>query len=242
MVRTINPAVHTLRREAFVEAAWRLIQAKGYEQMSVQDVLDALDASRGAFYHYFDSKAALLQAVVERMVEESTAALAPVVADSKLSALDKLGRVFAGVARYKHEQKDLVLGFMRVWLSDDNVLARDKLRQATASRLGPLLAAILRQGRAEGVFTTTSPDDTARVLVSLWLALNEFASELFLAREAKTITLEAVEHTLRAHLEAFERILGIPDGSLPTATPFASGSSHDIDHQHGKTDQGVRLP
>jgi AcrR family transcriptional regulator len=215
MARTVDTAAHTLRREAFVDAAWRLIQAKGYEQMSVQDVLDALDASRGAFYHYFDSKAALLQAVVERMVEESTAQLRPVLADPGLSALEKLTSLFSGVARYKHDQKELVHGFMRVWFSDENVLARDKLRQATATRLGPLLAAVVRQGCTEGVFTATSPDSTARVLVSLWQALNELTSELYLARQADTVTLETVERTLRAYLEAFERILGIPDGSLP---------------------------
>src|SRR2546430_3217796 len=62
MARTLNVAVHTVRKEAFIDAAQRLMQAKGYEQMSVQDVLDELGASRGAFYHYFDSKQALLEA------------------------------------------------------------------------------------------------------------------------------------------------------------------------------------
>ena len=69
MARTLNPEVHAVRRDAFVDAAQRLIQARGYEQMSIQDVLDEVDASRGAFYHYFDSKAALLDAVVDRMIE-----------------------------------------------------------------------------------------------------------------------------------------------------------------------------
>ena len=60
MARTVNATVYAVRRDAFIDAAQRLIQAKGYEQMSIQDVLDELDASTGAFYHYFDSKAALL--------------------------------------------------------------------------------------------------------------------------------------------------------------------------------------
>ena len=77
MARTLNPAAHAVRREAFVDAAERLIQVKGYEQMSVQDVLDELDASRGAFYHYFDSKAALLDAVIERMVDAAIAEVEP---------------------------------------------------------------------------------------------------------------------------------------------------------------------
>ena len=65
MARILNLAVHTVRREAFVEAAQRLMQSRGYQQMSIQDVLDELQASRGAFYHYFDSKQALLEAVID---------------------------------------------------------------------------------------------------------------------------------------------------------------------------------
>ena len=86
MARTLNPAAHALRRDAFVDAAQRLMQAKGYEEMTIQDVLDDLDTSRGAFYHYFDSKAALLDAVVERMVDDATAALVPVIDAPGLSA------------------------------------------------------------------------------------------------------------------------------------------------------------
>ncbi len=101
MARTINQTVHTIRREAFVDPAQRLIQAKGFEQMSVQDVLDELDASRGAFHHYFDSKVALLEAVVERMVVGGMAALEPILADPHLSAVEKLRRLFAGVNQFK---------------------------------------------------------------------------------------------------------------------------------------------
>ena len=64
-------------------AATRLFQTKGYDQTSVQDILDALGASRGAFYHYFDSKGALLDAVVERMVEQAPAAVGTRLDDSE---------------------------------------------------------------------------------------------------------------------------------------------------------------
>jgi len=94
----LNAVARAIRREAFLDAAQRLMQGKGYEQMSVQDVLDELDASRGAFYHYFDSKAALLEAVVERMVDTVTAAFAPMVADPDLPATAKFERLFTGIA------------------------------------------------------------------------------------------------------------------------------------------------
>jgi AcrR family transcriptional regulator len=214
VARTVNAALHAVRREAFLDAAQRLIQARGYEQMSVQDVLDELGASRGAFYHYFDSKVALLEAVVERMLVAGTAAVTPVVADPDVPAVEKLTLLFGGIARWKAERRELVLALLRVWYSDDNAIVREKLRQGMMTRLAPLLAAIVAQGRAEGVFSVSSPDDTARVLVCLLHGAQDLAGELFFARQAGTITIEAVEGRLAAHKEAFERVLGAAAGSL----------------------------
>ena len=75
MARTVNLVEHAVRRDTFVDAALGLIQSKGYEEMSIQDVLDEVGASRGAFYHYFDSKTALLEAVLERIVVQASASL-----------------------------------------------------------------------------------------------------------------------------------------------------------------------
>ena len=69
MPRTVNVEAHQVRRDAFLDVAQRLIQTKGYEQMSIQDVLDELDTSKGALYHYFDSKQALLDGVVDRFAD-----------------------------------------------------------------------------------------------------------------------------------------------------------------------------
>ena len=85
-----------MRREAFVDAAQRLLQAKGYEHTSIQDVLDEVGASRGAFYHYFASKTALLEAVVTRMVDASLASVAPVLDDPALDAVARFEGLFGG--------------------------------------------------------------------------------------------------------------------------------------------------
>jgi AcrR family transcriptional regulator len=214
MARTVDPVAHAVRREAFLDAGQRLIQTKGYTQLSIQDVIEELSASKGAFYHYFDSKAALLEGVVSRMVDGATASLAPAVADPDRSALEKFDAVFSGLASFKAERKDFILALMRVWLSDDNAIVREKFRRGVIARMTPLLATIIRQGVAEGSFTTTSPDRTARVFVSLVLGANEAAVDLFAARQAGTVTFEEAEGTLAAFAEAFERILGARPGSL----------------------------
>jgi AcrR family transcriptional regulator len=214
MARTVNATLYTVRRDAFLDVAQRLIQTKGYEAMSVQDVLDELDASKGAFYHYFDSKQALLEAVVERFADAGIAAIEPILRNPELPALRKLEGVFAGIARFKAEQKELVLGIMEVWNSDGNAIVREKLRRLTERIMVPLLSAVVRQGIDEGVFDSDSPDETARVLVALMEGFQQQASDQFIARQAGTITFEVVQRSVAANTQAFERILGVHAGSL----------------------------
>jgi AcrR family transcriptional regulator len=182
--------------------------------MSVQDVLDELAASRGAFYHYFESKIALLEAVVDRVVEVALAAVTPVVTDPELPALEKLERLFTGIAGWKAERKELMLALIEVWCSDDNAIVREKLRRSTVIALVPLLAEIIKEGRAEGLMSADSPEGAARAVVSLLQGAQDLALELFLARQEGAIPFEFVGPSLGAYTQAIERILGVAAGSL----------------------------
>lgn len=214
MPRTVNATLHTVRRDAFLDVAQRLVQTKGYEAMSIKDVLDQLEASKGAFYHYFDSKLALLEAVIERFTDATIASITPVLEDPDLPALRKLERVFGDIARAKAANKDLVLAITEVWNSDGNAIVREKVRRLSVSRLVPLLTTVIKQGVDEGVIKTASPGETAMVLVSLMLGFQDQAVDLFIARQAGTISFEHVQRTIGAFNDAYERILGVPKGSL----------------------------
>ena len=214
MARTMNPAVHLVRREAFVEAAQRLMQTRGYEQMSIQDVLDAVEASRGAFYHYFDSKQALLEAVIERMVDAGLGAMQPILDDRSLDARTKLERAFVGIGRWKTERRSLVMALLEVWLSDDNAIVREKFRRRMVGRMAELLSPVIEQGMRDGSFHVETAPETARVLVMLLLGFQDVAMELFLDRQARRIELAEVEQEFETYTRSFERILGAPAGSI----------------------------
>ncbi len=47
-------------RNEILDVAQRLIYTRGYEQMTIQDILDDLGISKGAFHHYSGSRQALL--------------------------------------------------------------------------------------------------------------------------------------------------------------------------------------
>ena len=214
MPRTLNPTTHAVRREAFLDVAERLIRTKGYEQMSVQDILDELDASKGAFYHYFGSKETLLEAVIERMTDAAMQVIEPVAADPDLSAPAKLQAIFSEAGRWKTERSDLLLGLRRSWYSTENDLVRLRLARVGTERITPVLSRIVRQGAAEGSFSIASPDHTAAILVTLLHGSGDAVGRLVLDREDGLVAFEQVERWVAAYNQAIERILGLPAGSF----------------------------
>ena len=47
-------------KSRIVNAAWKLFYSYGYENTTIDDIVEASQTSKGSFYHYFDSKDALL--------------------------------------------------------------------------------------------------------------------------------------------------------------------------------------
>src|SRR5260370_3811653 len=205
---------HAVRRNEILDVAQRLVNTKGYEQMTIQDILDGLQISKGAFYHYFDSKQALLEAIIERMVEEVEQLILPIVHDPHLPALEKFQRFFAIINRYKITQKTFFLELLRVWYADDNAIYRQKLRVAGVKLVTPWLLVIIRQSIQEGVLTTPYPDQVGEVVLSLAMNLGDTLGELLLSFEAKRDDMLRIERIVAAYTDAVERVLGAPGDSL----------------------------
>ena len=58
-----------LKKAELIQTAEQLFCRNGYEQTSVQDILDILQTSKGSFYHHFPSKEALLEAMCRQRAE-----------------------------------------------------------------------------------------------------------------------------------------------------------------------------
>ena len=212
MVRTTKEP--TVRRNEILDAAQRLLYRKGYEQMTIQDILDDTHISRGAFYHYFDSKQALLEGLIERTGEEGMQVIRPILTDPKLNALQKLQIYFDSAMRWKTTQKAMLIPILRVWYSDDNALLRQKELAAGKKIMLPLLTDVLRQGITEGLLATPHPEQMTEVLVSLILGLSDALGELILAGQAGSVDLVRVEATVEAYTYSIERALGAAPSSL----------------------------
>jgi AcrR family transcriptional regulator len=212
MARVVK--AHAVRRNEILDVARRLVDTKGYEQMTIQDILDDLRISKGAFYHYFDSKQALLEAMIERMGEGVEQLVLAIVHDPALPALEKLQRVFDMLNRLKTARKELFLPLLRVWYADDNAIVRQKLRVVWLKLVAPWYSAIIRQGIQEGVFKTSYPDQVGEVVLSLIWDLSDALGELLLSFKPERDDMLRVESIIAAYTDALERVLGVSTGSL----------------------------
>jgi len=148
--------------------------------MAIQDILDELQISKGAFYHYFSSKQDLLEALIERMYGDVEQILLPILDDPDLPAMDKLHRYFDTAARWKTTQKAYLLALLRVWYADENAIVRQKIQAMTLERIGPLLSRIVHQGIQEGVLTTAFPDEAGAIIIALLQSLGDAFARVLL--------------------------------------------------------------
>jgi AcrR family transcriptional regulator len=218
MARIVNKDEYAARRNEILDAAQTLVYTKGYEHMSIRDILNSLGISKGAFYHYFDSKGEVLDNLVERMVvEEVVPLLEAVVEDPYLSAIEKLHRYFDTAARWKSQRKAFMLQLLRVWLSDENAIVRQKLLNMSIEHITPLLTEIIRQGVREGVFKTPYPDQTCQVIIYALQGLSGTILELLISDEIDrnpARVRSAVTAYAAALNDATERLLGAPKDSM----------------------------
>jgi AcrR family transcriptional regulator len=214
MARTLNAATHAVRRDEILDAAERQIRTIGYDAMSIQDVQDELGVSRGAIYHYFRSKEAILEAVIERMTAQGMAVLRPIIDSPSLGATEKLQGVFATGGAWKAERSDLLLAVLRSWYAPGNDLVRSRAAAAAYAEFQPLVARIIRQGKAEGVMDPGSPDHAATVISALFTGSTDAIYGLLIGRLDGRVAFEEVEGFMHAYSEAIERILGLPQGSF----------------------------
>jgi len=219
MARVTKEEDYFARRNEILDAAQRLIQTRGYEQMTIQDLLNELKISKGAFYHYFDSKAELLEALIDRILAEMDRLLKPIVQDFSMPALDKLRLFFDISSRWKSAHRDYMIEILKVWYQDDNAVFRQKIFTKGLKWISPYLTEITLQGVRDGILNVQHPEHVGEIIFSLSNGLGEAMAQLILEPGSDQDNVRCLHELITTYSDAIERILGAPQGSLPLVDP-----------------------
>lgn len=203
------------RPQELLAVAQQLFFTKGYENTSINDIIQAVGVSKGAFYHHFESKTAVLEAAVAQMVDEAVTNLQEIVTDNTLTAIPKWQKAVQLSNRWKIERKGEVIEANRLIMMDENILLRHKVQSQTSKFIAHEMSKIIAQGVDEGVFDVQCISETAAILMTVIASLNDTMNELVFNSDLYGDP-EIVAMQMRDAVQtAVERLLSAPTGSMP---------------------------
>ena len=203
-----------IRRNEILDTAQKFFFQKGFNQTSIQDIIDELGIAKGTFYHYFASKIDLLDKLTDRATSEIYASIKPIV-DSDLDAIEKFNTTFKTASTLKMANIDIFVLIVRVLFNDENTIIREKMYRNSVKKTTPLYAKIIRQGVNQGIFHVESPDDVAEIMIQIGTNLNEIICRLLINENMnEEILVQTTVRKLKIYQESIERILGALKGSI----------------------------
>jgi TetR/AcrR family transcriptional regulator, transcriptional repressor for nem operon len=136
--RTLSPA-----RDKLLDAAQRLMLAKGYPATTVDEICEAARLTKGSFFHYFESKEDLAKALLDRYAPSGRPSGQPLPAMKERDPLERVFDYLDFWARYHegpHGRNGCLLGNFAQELSDTH----PEIRSMCATRFDEWAAVFKR--------------------------------------------------------------------------------------------------
>ena len=201
------------RRGELLATAERLFYTKGYEKTSVQDILTEMNFSKGGFYHHFDSKLSVLEAICENRAKE-TCERAKVLVGEQQGAVGKLNALFHDAAFFTGGSQNFVALLIQVAYREDGALMREKMKARQLEYMQSVLEEVLDEGVRTQAFFVTDIPTSAQMILRLYMQFADDIAFLLAQDESEEKILEAMIAKLRVYRTAIERVLVAPFGSI----------------------------
>lgn len=161
--------------EKIIITAARLFSEKGYEQTSIQDILDALKLSKGGLYHHFKSKEEILEAVMQKRAQYVFDSFHELIRNTKAeNAKEKLKKILLQLADDSETHM-----FDKVLSSQANPYFVVGSMQSSMQQDAPTLCELIEEGIRDGSLQTTQPALCSEVFLML---LNYWANPALFGR------------------------------------------------------------
>ncbi|MFX1293714.1 MAG: TetR/AcrR family transcriptional regulator [Promethearchaeota archaeon] len=212
--------VSEIRKQEFFNAAMELVKEKGYQKITVQSVIDKLGVSKGAFYHYFNSKQDLLDIIIFHFVKNISKILEKIVEDEKLDALEKLNKLIVTAKEYKAAQKELNIEFIRQWRQGLISLNEPRIFKKYIKIIRPIWQKVIDQGVKEGIFNIPYPNEITDLIIHISNYFNTSLAKLVIDIGKKPEFIKIIQRKVSLFEDVFERLLGVEKGSIDIIGPY----------------------
>ena len=222
-----------LRKREILNTAELLFCKKGYEQTSIQDILDELNTSKGSFYHHFISKESLLEGICQKRAEQIWKEVEKSLNDHT-GTIDILNTLLSGMIPLNGEKLSFMLMLMPVFLLPEGRSVRQCYSESLSFLFRPALVSILRKGNESGDLFCYQTEHTADLMLSVvhlfWIKI----FECILEAEAKDTRDDFSEmlHITELYRMVLEQTVSVPYGSIELIGLPALKSLAELIHNH----------
>ncbi len=196
--------------ERILNAAQRLFLEKGYENTTIQDIVDALgDLTKGAIYHHFKSKEEILDAVGDKMFFENN----PFEAVMERKDLNGLQKLQEAIRLNQSDENRVNLTIQSIPITQNPRILVGMI-ESNRSMLTPYYQKLLEEGNRDGSIHTEYAKEIAELLplmTSLWLLPSVFPGTVdemrrkfrFMGEMLEKMGVPLVDDSIAALVEAF---------------------------------------
>ena len=85
------------KKDQILDTSLQLFMKKGFDATSISDILSQLDIARGTLYYHFESKEAIMDAIIERLLNQVLKKIEKLMTNDSLSQAEKFMGFFASI-------------------------------------------------------------------------------------------------------------------------------------------------
>ena len=201
-------------KEKILETAHLMFSDNGYDKTSVNDIIDRLKISKGAFYHYFKSKDEVLDGIIMNYTTEVVDMLYEIAYDSSLNGLEKYKKMFSETQNLRRQNAEKFSFLSKLFLTEGNLLFRHRYSEKILELTKPPFIIILRQGVKERLFVLNDPEETADLIIRLGNIYRTKIALLTLTLTENPNNSLKIKNIIEFMQDTIERLLGLNSGSL----------------------------
>ncbi|NVZ99095.1 TetR/AcrR family transcriptional regulator [Pseudomonas gingeri] len=159
-------------RQGILDAGQQIMAAKGYSAVGLNEILAAAGVPKGSFYHYFGSKDAFGEALLESYFEDYLADMDRILGEPGVAVGDRLmnyWQVWQQSQSFLECQGKCLAVKLGVEVADLSEPMRAVLKRGTSGITDLLAQAIEAGGRDKSLPVCADPETVAKSLYQLWV-------------------------------------------------------------------------
>lgn len=184
----------TKRKQELLKIAYNMFLTRGYDNTSIDNIINEAKIAKGTYYYYFKSKEETLEEVINMMINNEVIAAREIL-NMPISIPEKLVGIITSL-RPKLDEKEI----QNTLNKEENIVMHEKINNRIIEEAIPLLEQVVNEGIDNKVFNCTHIKERLKMLLIL-------SNEMF---NNNNFNLNQVE----VFIDTAEKMLGAKKGTL----------------------------